>query len=118
MPGTASSVAASARPKMGLATPSSSTPSTDFVDWQTSGRGGSLQHGLPTHLPVVTCGLYYKHVTIINYPSSDVNKLKASLIDDARVVIYNCHMFIVQATGPKTLRHNRAFLHEMSHVPS
>ena len=36
---------------------------------------------------------------IINYASSGVNKLKASLNDDARVVIYDRHMFIVQATG-------------------
>jgi hypothetical protein len=43
--------------------------------------------------------LYYKHVTIVNYASSGINKLKASLNDDARVVIYNRHMFIVQATG-------------------
>jgi hypothetical protein len=28
-----------------------------------------------------------------------VNKLEASLTDDARVVNYICHMFIVQATG-------------------
>ncbi len=34
---------------------------------------------------------------IINYASSGVNKFKASLIDDARVVIHDCHMFIVQA---------------------
>jgi hypothetical protein len=27
-----------------------------------------------------------------------INKLEASLIDDARVVIYNRHMFIVHAT--------------------
>ncbi len=45
------------------------------------------------------CGLYYKHVTIINYASSGVNKLKASHNDDARVVNYDRHMFIVQATG-------------------
>jgi hypothetical protein len=45
------------------------------------------------------CGLYYKHVMIVNYASSSVNKLKASLNDDARVVIYDCHMFIVQTTG-------------------
>ncbi len=44
-------------------------------------------------------GLYYNHVTIVNYASSSVNKLKASLNDDARVVIYNRHIFIVQATG-------------------
>ena len=46
-----------------------------------------------------SCGLYYKHVTIVNYASSGVNKLKASVDDDARVLIYDCHMFIVQATG-------------------
>jgi hypothetical protein len=45
------------------------------------------------------CGLYYKHITIINYDSGIVNKLAASLTDDARVVIYDCHMFIVQAPG-------------------
>jgi len=31
--------------------------------------------------------------------TSSVNKLGASLPDDARVVIYDRHMFIVQATG-------------------
>jgi hypothetical protein len=36
---------------------------------------------------------------IINDDSRVVNKLEASLTDDARVVIYDCHMFIVQATG-------------------
>jgi hypothetical protein len=46
-----------------------------------------------------SCGLYYKHVMIINYASSSINKLRASLNDDARVVIYNRHIFIVQATG-------------------
>ncbi len=46
-------------------------------------------------------GLYYKHVTIVNYASSSINKLKASLNDDARVIIYNRHTFIVQATGEK-----------------
>ncbi len=48
----------------------------------------------------LTSGLYYKHVTIVNYASSGVNKLRASLNDDARVIIYDHHMFIVQATGP------------------
>ncbi len=37
-------------------------------------------------------------MTIVNYASSGINKLKASL-NDARVIIYNCHMFIVQDTG-------------------
>jgi hypothetical protein len=37
-------------------------------------------------------------MTIINYASSVVNKLEALLTDNARVVIYNRHVFIVQAT--------------------
>jgi hypothetical protein len=45
------------------------------------------------------CGLYYKPMTIVNDDSRVVNKLEASLTDDARVIIYDCHMFIVQATG-------------------
>jgi hypothetical protein len=57
------------------------------------------------HLPKVgflasqTIGLYYKPMTIVNDDSRVVNKLEASLADDARVIIYDCHMFIVQATG-------------------
>ncbi len=35
---------------------------------------------------------------IVNDDSRVVNKLEASLTDDARVVIYDHHMFIVQAT--------------------
>ncbi len=36
-------------------------------------------------------------MTIINDNTRVVNKLETSLTDDARVVIYDCHMFIVQA---------------------
>jgi hypothetical protein len=36
---------------------------------------------------------------IINDDSRVVNKLEASLTDDAGVIIYDHHMFIVQATG-------------------
>jgi hypothetical protein len=36
---------------------------------------------------------------IVNDDSRVVNKLEASLTDDVRVVIYDHHMFIVQATG-------------------
>jgi hypothetical protein len=43
-------------------------------------------------------GLYYKPMMIINDDSRVVNKLEASLTDDTRVIIYNRHMFIVQAT--------------------
>jgi len=35
----------------------------------------------------------------INNDAMVVNKLEASLTDNARVVIYDRHMFIVQATG-------------------
>ncbi len=35
---------------------------------------------------------------IVNDDSRVVNKLEVSLTDDARVVFYDCHMFIVQAT--------------------
>ncbi len=44
------------------------------------------------------CGLYYKPIPIINDDSSMINKLETLLIDNARVVIYDRHMFIVQAT--------------------
>jgi hypothetical protein len=46
----------------------------------------------------MTSRLYYKLITIVNDNSSITNKLETSLIDDARVVTYNRHMFIVQAT--------------------
>jgi hypothetical protein len=36
---------------------------------------------------------------IINDDSSIINKLGASLTGDARAVIYDRHVFIVQATG-------------------
>jgi hypothetical protein len=39
-------------------------------------------------------------MTIINDDSRVVNELEASLTDDARVIIYDCRMFIVQATDP------------------
>ncbi len=51
---------------------------------------------------VKTCGLYYKLMTIVNDDSWVINRLEASLTDDARVSIYDCHMFIVQATGKAT----------------
>ena len=44
-------------------------------------------------------GQYYKPMMIVNDDSRVINKLEASLIDDARVIIYNRHMFIVLATG-------------------
>ncbi len=38
-------------------------------------------------------------MTIVNDNSRVINKLEASLTDDARVVIYDRHMFMEQATG-------------------
>jgi hypothetical protein len=46
-----------------------------------------------------TSGLYYKHIAIVYDDSSTINKFEASLTDDARVVIYDHHVFIVQAIG-------------------
>ncbi len=47
----------------------------------------------------LTSGLYYKHITVVNYDSSVINKCVASLSDDARVIIYDRHVFVVQATA-------------------
>ena len=38
-------------------------------------------------------------MTIVNDDSRVINKLETSPTDDARVVIYDTRMFIVQATG-------------------
>jgi len=46
-----------------------------------------------------TSGRYYKHVTIVNDDSSIIGKWSFKLIDDHRVVIYDRHRFIIQATG-------------------
>ncbi len=48
---------------------------------------------------VTTSGLYYKPLTIVNDDAMVVNKLEASLTDNARVVIYNRHMFIDYLVG-------------------
>ncbi len=51
-------------------------------------------------LPVYDAsGLYYKHMTIVNDDSNVIIKWSCKLIDTARGVIYDRHMFIVQATG-------------------
>ncbi len=42
--------------------------------------------------------LYYKHMTIVNDDSSIISKWSSKLIDDAKGVIYNHCMFIIQAT--------------------
>ncbi len=54
-------------------------------------------------------GLYYKPNTIVIDDSSIINKLETSLIDNARVISYDHHMFIVQATEAewKTISHKQ-----------
>jgi hypothetical protein len=47
----------------------------------------------------MSSGLYYKPMMIVNDDSRVITKLETSLTDDARVVMYDCHMFKVQATG-------------------
>ncbi len=49
-------------------------------------------------------GLYYKPITIVNDDSSVINKLEASVIDNARVIIYDHHVFIVKATDEACLK--------------
>jgi hypothetical protein len=44
------------------------------------------------------CGLYYKHMMIVNDDSSIVIKLSFKLLDAARGIIYDHHMFKLQAT--------------------
>jgi hypothetical protein len=45
------------------------------------------------------CGLYYKHMTVVNDNSSVIIKWSFKLTDAARGIIYDCYMFIVQPTG-------------------
>jgi hypothetical protein len=48
---------------------------------------------------LVNSGLYYKPLMFVNDDSRIINKLEASLTDNARVIIYDRHMFTVQATS-------------------
>jgi hypothetical protein len=52
----------------------------------------------------LTCGLYYKHAMLVNGASSSIIKWSFKLIDAARGIIYDRHMFIVLATMPKRVR--------------
>ncbi len=45
-------------------------------------------------------------MTIVHDNSRVVTKLETSLADNARVAIYDCHMFIVQATGAFDVANN------------
>ncbi len=69
-----------------------------FIKW--SSKQKSVSYFIPEWLyEIDNRGQCYNHLTMVNYSCSIVNKLGASLTDDARVVIYNRHMFIVNATG-------------------
>jgi len=57
-----------------------------------------------------TSGLYYKLMAIVNDDPRVVYKLEASLTDDTRVIIYDRHMFIVQATEQKLVANALAYL--------
>jgi hypothetical protein len=48
-------------------------------------------------IPMIS-GLYYKHMMIVNDASSVVNKIEALLTDNARVIIYDHHVFIAHST--------------------
>ncbi len=52
----------------------------------------------------VTCGLYYKHVTIVYGDSSVISKWSFKHIDDTSIVIYDHHRFIIQANGPNVIK--------------
>ncbi len=52
----------------------------------------------------ITSGLYYKHMVIVNDDSSIMSEQSFYLIDDARGVIYDRCMFIIQATGDLNAR--------------
>jgi hypothetical protein len=55
-------------------------------------------YGVPKNRLNQTCGLYYKHVTIVNDNSNVVSKWSFKLIDDPRAVIYDRNRFVIQAT--------------------
>ncbi len=50
------------------------------------------------NITVILPPLVFPAITIINDNSRVVNKLETSLTEYTRVVIYDCHMFIVEAT--------------------
>ncbi len=50
---------------------------------------------LPLKWIQLNCGLYYKPVMVVNDDSRVINKLETSHTDDARVIIYDRHMFVV-----------------------
>jgi hypothetical protein len=62
-----------------------------FLSWADGHLTIFMKHG-PILKTFSVCGLYYKPITIVNYDSRIVNKLESSLIDDAKVIIYDHHI--------------------------
>ncbi len=58
----------------------------------------------------------YKPIMIIDDGSSVINKLETSLIDNGRVIIYDRHMLIVQATSKTFKDQNNT--HETGNITS
>jgi hypothetical protein len=78
-------------------------PNLKWKTWPKQLLGSlSLTFALP-------CVLYYKPIMIVNDSSRVINKLETSLTVNTRVIIYDRHMFIVQATdeSSKDLRCQR-----------
>ncbi len=71
-----------------------------MVEVINSDKHSSLSRNGYTNSYITTpSGLYYEHTTIVNDDTSSINKFETSLTDDARVIIYDRHMFILHATG-------------------
>ncbi len=49
-------------------------------------------------------GLYYKHITIVSDVYDLINKFEFSLTDDARVIIYDRHMYIVHGHRSRVIK--------------
>jgi hypothetical protein len=66
-------------------------------------KGRKVVLGSSVKKLIDTSGHYYKHITIVNDDSNIISQVTLQtvtpLTDDARVIIYNQNMFIIQATG-------------------
>jgi hypothetical protein len=76
-------------------------PILELKTWTRFRHINQSAHLVPPQCTSSTSGLYYNKKMIINDDYRVVNKLETSLSDVARVVIYDRHMFMVQATGLK-----------------
>jgi len=77
---------------LGIITLSIMTLSITFKNCET-------QHNGTQYWALLCSGMYYKHINIVNDDSSFVSKWSLKLTDDPRIVIYDRHKFIMQATA-------------------